>query len=951
MRLTKVFIAFYFICAAQSQMSKFSALKNQETEVISAFIATICEDFFIQKSINFDIIVFGSPTERINDITSGFVKHLADQFPIKYSSSRNFEANIEKSTIILMHNRRAFQKYQKNLNLDPEIIYNLKIFIYIDEFYLPEAGLDKDLKKLHPFEHFILNTNQVLYLSTLVINCDENYLGIIYSYDKKMKTFIKKVKNYSNYNLQGCPLLIFSNIGPLIYFEDYNKRITNTGEPEGYMIDIFNILAKIYDFKPIYQVKTALVNVEFDLFKHDFIDFEVCELTEQTSYMTSSIHQRTAVLVTKKATTYKSLLLDCPFNFHTWVAVITSLFVAFIVIFYMNLRLGVVRIRPRKELTRSALNVFQIVFGCPQKKLPRANFGRLFIILFIGLCLVLRICYWSQLVGFMTIRVDKMEPRTVEDLIVKNYTIYGCGEDQKPKSEEWNDIRFIKDCEYTTTFVCNTLKYSDENVLFLVKKDEVPIIQRLCSVQITKIEGLDLPMITYTLSMTKFNFIYEHFRNIIDKLFPAGITQYLLEQHIMNHSGRYEEVDKDLYKGLKLRDFKCEELELETIFVFSPQKCDRQQTKLFNLFTKSSLTWGTTLKSIQKFGNLFGCPIMFQNLFHSKFLYFNDNDRFRCSGFMIDMAEILTKIVNFVLICDQQMIEDIQNDFISQGDLNDNDDKRSLTSHLVDNSVILAIKKPDILNSVLLLSTFNFHTWIAVITSLFVAFVVIFYMNLRLGIVRIRPRKELTRPALNVLQIVFGCPEKKLPRANFGRFLIILFLGLCLVLRIFYWSQLVKLKAIRGDKLGPETVKDLVEGNYTIYSCYPPFSKDKIQLDSVQIVDQCEESTKFFCDTLKNSDKNVGFLILVEKFPLYQAACDDFIILKKFEINRPMISMHTSSYSVIYETLNEILWKLTPAGIPQYLLAHHSSIFVNKIEPQKSNVNAPEYPESECEAT
>ena len=92
--------------------------------------------------------------------------------------------------------------------------------------------------------------------------------------------------------------------------------------------------------------------------------------------------------------------------------------------------------------------------------------------------------------------------------------------------------------------------------MFLVAMHEVPEIQKSCSVQISSIEDLDLPRITYTLSLMKYNFIYENFQNIIEKLFPAGITQYLTEQHKLNFYGRISEIDENIFKILKLKDFK-----------------------------------------------------------------------------------------------------------------------------------------------------------------------------------------------------------------------------------------------------------------------------------------------------------------------------------------------------------------------------------------------------------
>ncbi|CAG9810556.1 unnamed protein product [Chironomus riparius] len=384
---------------------------------------------------------------------------------------------------------------------------------------------------------------------------------------------------------------------------------------------------------------------------------------------------------------------------------------------------------------------------------------------------------------------------------------------------------------------------------------------------------------------------------------------------------------------------------------FSSIRCNQIRIKTLNIFSKNETKWLTELK-YPKFSNLFGCPLTFMNSY-GKFLYLKSHDKLSINygafatedkfkminklsltgnyqGFMVDMAEILSKIIDFKpqyrfleafdFKTNKDPVEKISEGFMASYAIFHD------TNYLTDNFVVFATNIISSNVDAYFLDPFNFHTWIAVLTSLFVAFVVIFYINLRLGIVRIRPRKELTRSALNVLEIVFGCPQNKLPRANFGRFLIILFIGLCLVLRICYWSQLVKLKATGVDKIGPETVEDLVEGNYTIYSCYQPFSKDKIQMHLFQIVDHCEDTTEFFCGTMKNSDTNVGFLILKDKIHLFNKACSNlFITSKVLKINLATTVLQLTKVSVIQEAFNYILRKLTPAGIPQYLLAHHTS--------------------------
>ncbi|CAG9810557.1 unnamed protein product [Chironomus riparius] len=406
-------------------------------------------------------------------------------------------------------------------------------------------------------------------------------------------------------------------------------------------------------------------------------------------------------------------------------------------------------------------------------------------------------------------------------------------------------------------------------------------------------------------------------------------------------------------------------LNLESIIFFSPTLCGSTQTQLGNSFNKSTAQWTYVLKFHHKFENLYKCPLGFAHFF-SKYLYFKDEHKFMLQhasnraekveiikflsstenfyGFSVDMAEIMSKIMNFTPFyhryevsyedLDLRTIDTISDDFYNE------DYETRFTNYPADFSLVLITNKLDFNKSGFFLNPFNFHTWIAVLTSLFVACIVIFYMNLRLGIVRIRPRKDLTRPVLNVLQIVFGCPQKKLPSANFGRFFVISFIGLCLLLRICYWSQLVRFMALGVNKQELKTVEDLIDKNYTIYSCHRKSLRKKIRLPNFKINQLCQNSVEFACETLENADTNIGFIIIKETIQTYIDTCEELFTLQEhFEINLDMTVFLMSSKSISYDTFNEVLRKLTPAGIPQYLLAYHTSALYGtdrKIEEKES---------------
>jgi hypothetical protein len=70
-----------------------------------------------------------------------------------------------------------------------------------------------------------------------------------------------------------------------------------------------------------------------------------------------------------------------------------------------------------------AHNVIRIFFGIGQTQLPRKNFSRFILMLFIWFCLIFRTCWQSMMFELMTTDMRKPMPESVEDLREMNYTI------------------------------------------------------------------------------------------------------------------------------------------------------------------------------------------------------------------------------------------------------------------------------------------------------------------------------------------------------------------------------------------------------------------------------------------------------------------------------------------------------------------------------------------------
>lgn len=77
------------------------------------------------------------------------------------------------------------------------------------------------------------------------------------------------------------------------------------------------------------------------------------------------------------------------------------------------------------EKVRTAnMNYIGVIMGIGQTVLPKANFARFLLMMFIILCLVLRTCHQSMLYSLLQMDLRHSELKTIEEAIERNFTFY-----------------------------------------------------------------------------------------------------------------------------------------------------------------------------------------------------------------------------------------------------------------------------------------------------------------------------------------------------------------------------------------------------------------------------------------------------------------------------------------------------------------------------------------------
>lgn len=129
-------------------------------------------------------------------------------------------------------------------------------------------------------------------------------------------------------------------------------------------------------------------------------------------------------------------------------------------------------------------------------------------------------------------------------------------------------------------------------------------------------------------------------------------------------------------------------------------------------------------------------------------------------------------------------------------------------------------------NAEKLLQPFQLLVWIALILLLTLSFSTIFVMKfMSQQLKAFVYGSKVSSPGMNVLIAVFGMSQRPLPKQNFSRFILMMFLIFCLVIRSAYQGSLYKFLQEDKDYVSVETIKDLIDQEFDLYM-YPDIGQE-----------------------------------------------------------------------------------------------------------------------------
>ena len=100
------------------------------------------------------------------------------------------------------------------------------------------------------------------------------------------------------------------------------------------------------------------------------------------------------------------------------------------------------------------------------------------------------------------------------------------------------------------------------------------------------------------------------------------------------------------------------------------------------------------------------------------------------------------------------------------------------------------------------------------------------------------------------------------------------------------------------------------------------------------MIDDCPLILKKYCENYDKTEAKLAFFFEDIQYKTFSGMCKGAAIkLKNFDLIPATAILATFGSSFIHEALTEILNKIIPAGIPQYLYEFHTEMVFKKYEP------------------
>lgn len=425
-----------------------------ETYAIATAIWSICDEYFVKKSIKFDFIIYGFSSGHLKDVIDEILRKKKDNAIINIQhveNIREWKHTLEDSAIIFMKNAEVLKNFNSFVHFVNPVPKDLKLLFYfeneIKNIALKIPKLSTVVKTIPNFEYFIVNSAKLIQLFTIenfsMGKCNKIVPKTLNIFHKKIMKWKWKLKNYRKFtNFHGCPLTVLENYGSALSVENLNSRILNCLKSQkeskchqlkrnlikdsnlkfrGLTFEFFKILSKMGNFSVKFEFLPITALNDSETYVRIWRLPYIADSSRKIHFLAPLVPNEYLMLTTPSEfyTNYEKLLL--PFDSMTWTLLLFTIGCTYAVKLILNqLR----EEKVKKYTSQSAmLSIVQTIFGNSLSRLPQKSITRIFFMLFVFFCLIFRTCYQNKLFEFITNDMRKAPPRDINEIFRRGYNI------------------------------------------------------------------------------------------------------------------------------------------------------------------------------------------------------------------------------------------------------------------------------------------------------------------------------------------------------------------------------------------------------------------------------------------------------------------------------------------------------------------------------------------------
>ena len=263
------------------------------------------------------------------------------------------------------------------------------------------------------------------------------------------------------------------------------------------------------------------------------------------------------------------------------------------------------------------------------------------------------------------------------------------------------------------------------------------------------------------------------------------------------------------------------EIALNTMTMYTEQKCGVPQLLEINRFSPSKIKWETQQCFNTEFKTFYGCNISFDLMEDNlPFSNYDHNSVFsmnNAEGAVYQMMVELTKTLNFTLCksdCDSLLL------FWPMGQMLAKSEQFALSDPIISSSDVFIVPPGEPYTSwEKLFLPFDDATWMWLGITFAIAFLVIIFIKLTrsTSMYEFVIGSNVTTPALNVIGIFMGIGQIFLPQRNISRFLFMVFVLFCLIMRTAYQGKYFEFITTDVRRSPVKEIEEFEEKKFTLF--------------------------------------------------------------------------------------------------------------------------------------